>query len=66
MTDSAHHFGTEPNDIERASNRASAEDIHENTLIINLPGSPKGVKESLELILDVLPHTVNIMGGNGH
>jgi len=30
--------------------------IHGGTLIINLPGSPKAVKESLEIILDVLPH----------
>ena len=26
------------------------------TLIINLPGSPKGAKESLEAILEVIPH----------
>jgi len=40
--------------------------IRENTLIINLPGSPKGVKESLEVILDVLPHAVEMMRGAGH
>jgi len=40
--------------------------IRENTLIINLPGSPKGVKESLEAILDVLPHAVKMMRGGGH
>jgi len=37
-----------------------------NTLIINLPGSPKGVTESLEAILDVLPHAVKMMAGGGH
>lgn len=37
-----------------------------NTLIINLPGSPKGAKESLETILDVLPHAVDMMLGAGH
>jgi len=36
------------------------------TLIINLPGSPKAVKENLETILDVLPHAVEkIKGGTG-
>ena len=40
--------------------------IRGNTLIINLPGSPKGVKESLEAILDVLPHAVKMMRGAGH
>lgn len=40
--------------------------IRGNTLIINLPGSPKGVKESLEAILDVLPHAVKMMSGSGH
>ena len=36
------------------------------TLIINLPGSPKAVKESLEIILGVLPHAVKMMLGGGH
>jgi len=40
--------------------------IRNKTLIINLPGSPKGVKESLEVILDVLPHAVEMMHGGGH
>ncbi len=40
--------------------------IRKNTLVINLPGSPKGVRESLEAILDVLPHVVNMMLGGGH
>ncbi len=40
--------------------------IRGKTLIINLPGSPKGVKESLEIILDVVPHAVDIMLGGGH
>ena len=40
--------------------------IRGNTLIINLPGSPKGVKESLGAILDVLPHAVKMMHGAGH
>ena len=40
--------------------------IRGNTLIINLPGSPKAVKESLQIILDVLPHAVDMMRGGGH
>jgi molybdopterin adenylyltransferase len=31
------------------------------TLIINLPGSPKAVKECLEYILPVLPHAINLL-----
>ena len=40
--------------------------IRNKTLIINLPGSPKGAKESLEVILAVLPHAVDMMLGGGH
>lgn len=40
--------------------------IRNRTLIVNLPGSPKGAKESLEIILDVLPHAVDMMLGGGH
>ncbi len=40
--------------------------IRGNTLIINLPGSPKAVKESLEIILEVLPHAIDMLLGKGH
>ncbi len=33
------------------------------TLIINLPGSPKGVRECLGVILPVLPHAVDLVTG---
>lgn len=34
-----------------------------NTLIVNLPGSPKGVRECLEVLLPVIPHALEIMHG---
>jgi molybdenum cofactor synthesis domain-containing protein len=37
--------------------------IRGSTLIINLPGSEKGVRESLAAILDVLPHAVDLLQG---
>jgi molybdenum cofactor synthesis domain-containing protein len=40
--------------------------VRKNTLIINLPGSPKAVQESLEVIMDVIPHAVKMMRGGGH
>ncbi len=33
------------------------------TLIINLPGSPKGVRECLEVVLPVLPHAIELVSG---
>ena len=37
--------------------------IRKESLIINLPGSPKGVRESLETILEALPHGIEILKG---
>jgi molybdenum cofactor synthesis domain-containing protein len=35
--------------------------IRKRTLIINLPGSPKGAVENLQVILPVLPHAVQLL-----
>ena len=35
--------------------------VRGRTLIINLPGSPKAVKECLEYVLSVLPHAINLL-----
>ncbi len=40
--------------------------IRKSSLIINLPGSPKAVRESLEVILAVLPHAVETLRGGAH
>jgi molybdopterin adenylyltransferase len=32
-----------------------------STLIVNLPGSPKGARECLSIILPVLPHAIDIL-----
>ena len=38
--------------------------VRGNTLIINLPGSPKGAKENLEVVLKSIPHTVSKLQGD--
>ena len=37
--------------------------LRKGRLVINLPGSPGGARESLEVILDLLPHAVDIARG---
>jgi molybdopterin adenylyltransferase len=40
--------------------------IRHQTLIINLPGSPKGAVESLDAIAHLLPHAVEVLHGAHH
>jgi len=40
--------------------------ICDDTLVVNLPGSPKGMAESLPILLEVLPHALAMMRGQGH
>lgn len=47
----------------RAMLSRAAAGIRRQTLIINLPGSPKAVRESLEYIIAALGHGIEIMTG---
>ena len=40
--------------------------IRSGTLIINLPGSPKGVRESFAVIAPVLNHAIALLAGHPH
>lgn len=37
--------------------------VREKTLILNLPGSPSGAVESLEAVMDLIPHALNLLEG---
>ena len=40
--------------------------VRARTLILNLPGSPKGAVECLEAVADLLPHAVEVLKGGRH
>jgi molybdopterin adenylyltransferase len=37
--------------------------VRKGKLIVNLPGSPRGARESIESIVDLLPHVVDLIQG---
>ncbi len=37
--------------------------VRGKTLVVNLPGSPKGVRECLDVLLPALPHAVSLLRG---
>ena len=41
----------------------SVSGVRSGCLIINLPGSPKGVSECLEIIIPTLPHALEMIRG---
>lgn len=47
----------------RAMLSREASVIRNKTLIVNLPGSPKAVKESLGFVIDQLEHGIRILTG---
>jgi len=49
----------------RAMLSRAAAGIRGRTLIVNLPGSVKGVRECLEVIMPALPHGLEILTGRG-
>jgi molybdopterin adenylyltransferase len=38
--------------------------VLDRSLVLNLPGSPRGAAESLEVVIDLLPHALELLAGN--
>jgi molybdopterin adenylyltransferase len=40
--------------------------VRHHSIIVNLPGSPKGAVESLDSVAEILPHAVQVLNGAHH
>jgi molybdenum cofactor biosynthesis protein MoaC len=40
--------------------------VFDGTLILSLPGSPKAVKENLQIVQNLIPHLLKMVKGEGH
>ncbi len=40
--------------------------VRGRTMILNLPGNPQGAVESLNAVVELLPHAVEVLGGASH
>ncbi|MGA2431092.1 MAG: MogA/MoaB family molybdenum cofactor biosynthesis protein [Candidatus Acidiferrum sp.] len=40
--------------------------VRHKSLIVNVPGSPKGALESLEVVAHLLPHAIHVLHGGHH
>ena len=40
--------------------------VRGRTIIVNLPGSPRGAVESFDAIVELLPHALQVLGGARH
>ena len=38
--------------------------VHGKSVMLNLPGSPAGAVESLEAVIELLPHAIQLLSGN--
>jgi molybdenum cofactor synthesis domain-containing protein len=50
----------------RAALSRAVAGVRGSTLIVNLPGSPRGAVESLDAVAELLPHALAVLGGARH
>jgi molybdopterin adenylyltransferase len=50
----------------RAALSRAVAGVRGGSLILNVPGSPRGAVESLDAVAEILPHAVKVVGGARH